>query len=378
MAKEKTRRRVKGEGSIQQRPDGSWFGYLTLGNGKRKYVYGKTQTKVSKELTKLRNDQLDGKSLESSNVTVEAYAARWLEDTDRLKVRHNTYSRHESLLRVHIYPHIGNVKLSKLTTTHINAMQTALEKADPPVGEHSRQSVHKLLNTILKHALATGAINRNPCTLANKPKPKPRKYVTLSGTQLATFCKAAQGSNYSTLLILAAVTGMRQGEVLGLQWDDIDLDAGTLKVNRTLSQKSRHEFLTLPPKTKTSKRTVPIPAIALAGLNELKLYADEHRPEEAFVFVWKDGGPVPKQNIRLVFKNVLEAAGLPKMRFHDLRHSVGTLLMESGENPKIVSELLGHSSVSITLDIYSHVSPSMTRAASDKLGKLAEPEIGCK
>jgi integrase len=364
-------RRTKGEGCISQRPDGTWSGYLTKPNGKRKWVYRKTKKAVSEELTRLRAKQLDGHSLESDRITLGVYLDRWLEDTQRIKVKPTTLSKQHGLAKNHIKPHIGSVQLRKLSTEHLNALQTTLETQRKPASVYVRHDVHKLLNAVLRHAVRNRKILSNPAELANRPKIPTAERTTLNAEQLGRFVKAVKGHEYESLFILAAVTGMRQGECLGLQWDDIDFEAGTISIKRTLAQIGRKDMRAYQPKTKASARTIRPHGLALGVLQEHQKRMQEQFPESAWVFVWKDGGPVPRRNLYRIFKELLAKAKCPSIRFHDLRHTAGTLLMAAGENPKIVSSLLGHSNVSITLGLYSHASEDMTAKAANTLGELA-------
>lgn len=226
----------------------------------------------------------------------------------------------------------------------------------------------------LESAVEDGLIARNPAKKSNRPKLPTAEHTTLSAKQLQAFCKAVRQHELGAVFILAALTGMRQGECLGLMWDDINFDRGTISIKRTLTQLSRKNMITQSPKTEKSERTIRPHGMAMEALWQHRETMEKNRPESAWVFVWKDGGPVPRRNLLRIHKKLLEAAECPEMTFHELRHSAGTLLMELGENPKIVQELLGHSNISTTLGLYSHASESMTGLAASKLGALAIPE----
>jgi len=370
------KRRGTGEGSVYRREDGVWVASVTIGcdesgRRRRRVAYAKTQAGAIEKLTRLQSMRLDGTLAEPTKLRVGEYLSRWLEDSARPNVRPATYSIYEGLIRVHVKDRIGGVALSKLTPAHIQGVLSALEREG--VSPRLRQMVHAVLRRALRQAVKWNMIPRNPAAVVDRPRAPRPEIKPLDAEQCRRLLEGARGERLEALYVLAVTTGLRQGELLGLRWSDVEFAASALHVRRTLSEDQHSGRLNLTePKTSRSRRRVDLPARALEALrtHRERLGAVPH--PELLVFTDSEGGPIRKSNLlRRSFKPLLERAGLPlATRFHDLRHSAATLLLAQGVHPKIVQERPGHSTITLTLDTYSHVLEGMQREAATKLDAI--------
>ena len=367
-------KRGNGEGSITRRKNGGWMAQFTVytANGrKRKTLYGKTRQEVATKLAKALSDREGGLVFDAEGLKLGEYLGRWLEDSVKGTVRNTTYERYEQISRMHIVPMLGGVKLKALSPTHVRGLyKEKLSSLSP----RTIQYIHVTLHKALKQAVRDGLIPRN-ATEAVKPPQVPREEISpMSPEQVKMLLDAASGDRLEALYVLAVHSGLRQGELLGLKWDDIDLEAGALHVRRALTTARGGPRLAAP-KTKGSRRRVSLTgaaAEALKGHLECQLeeidQAGSLWQENGLVFASEAGAPLDRRDVTSRrFKPLLERAGLPHFRFHDLRHTCATLLLTQNVNPKVVSEMLGHSSIAITLDTYSHVLPTMQDSAARAL-----------
>jgi integrase len=366
------KRRGNGEGTIYKRKDGRYearFTVHTASGPKRKAIYGRTRAEVAEKLTKAMADRDQGVSFEASTITLGEYLRVWLEDSVKDRVKLATYEGYARMVRNHVSSVLGGVKLKNLTPPHLRRLYK--EKLDSGLGTRSVQYIHTTLHKALKQAVADGLILRNVADSVKPPQLKRTEIKPLSPEQAKGFLETAGGDRFEALYVLAITAGLRQGEILGLKWEDIDLEGGKLQVRRTLY---KGNFTA--PKTAKSRRTVKLTARAVEAL---KRHREVHLEEsERLEGLWQDNGlvfttqvgtPVNRHNLYgRNFKPLLEKAGLPHtVRFHDLRHTCATLLLSKNVNPKVVSEMLGHANVTVTLDTYSHVLPHMQDGAVDAM-----------
>ncbi len=368
-----SKKRGNGEGSISRRRAGGWmaqYAVYTAEGRKRKTIYGKTRAEVAKKLSKALSDREGGLVFDAGGLTVGEYLDRWLSDSVKDTVRQTTYQGYERIVRLHIKPSLGRIKLKDLTVVHVRGNYR--ERLDAGLSPRMVQLVHVILHKALKQAVADGLIPHNAAEAVRPPRPEKKEITPLSPEQARSLLRAAQGERFEALYVLAVTTGMRQGELLGLKWEDIDLEAGTLQVRRTLSTATGGGLKFGAPKTSRSRRSITLPATALVPLKKHRKAQLEERmklarlfEDRGLVFASRVGKPVYRQDlITRSFKPLLRRAGLPNIRFHDLRHTCATLLLGKGVHAKFVQELLGHATISITLDTYSHVLPGMGDAAA--------------
>lgn len=377
MTKQKGRRGY-GEGSIFQRADGAWvctinIGYDATGKRKRRTVYGKTKKEVQEKLTKLQLDAANGAlAMEPQRLTIAQYLANWLENDVRLSNRKSTYLDYECIVRVHINPLIGGLSLAKLSPVQVQAMFGAMERAK--ASARMRQKAYAVLHRALNQAVKLGLVARNVCHAVEKAKPKRVTFQVLNPEQVVRFWEAAEADRLHAMYVLAVATGLRQGELFALRWEDIDITSKRLSVVHQLIE-LKGEMELGEPKSATGRRSVTLPDFAVQVLREHRFRMNEEGHESPWVFCATTGTWLRKSNvIRRSFKPILKRAELPDIRFHDLRHTAATLLLAQEVHAKIVQERLGHSQISLTLDTYSHVLPSMQQVAADRLDSLFSPK----
>lgn len=382
-----TTRRGHNEGSFYQRKDGRWVAAVSLPDGSRKSLYAKTKREVlaAKRDFELRFES--GVAAISSDETVATFLHRWLEDVVRPTLRPRTFQSYESIVRVRIVPVLGRLRLTRLTPPEIQSLYTKLG-IDRKLSARSIQYTHQVLHAALKQAVGWNLLIRNPTDAVRAPRPARKELATLTGGQVAELLGAVAATPRFALYSLAVTTGLRRGEILGLRWEDIDFDRSTLSVRRTLQRIPGGGQVALEPKTQRSRRTVALSDFTLEALRRHKVLQAEARLRAGAlwqatnaVFSTKVGTPFEGGVISRGFHDDLRAAGLPQMRFHDLRHTCATLLLEGETNPKVVQEMLGHSTITITLDVYSHVLPHMQQRAAAVFDRLlssdqARPEVG--
>jgi integrase len=303
--------------------------------------------------------------------SIAQYLVSWLEMV-KPTVRPSTWQRYRELLLLHAVPTLGKVRLSRLNAQHIQSLYAAkLESGLSPTTVHH-------LGTALHGALAKaerlGLVARNVCDLVDVPRMADHEMHVLTPQQVRTLLDTVHGDRLEALYVLAITTGMRQGELLALRWRDVDLGRGSVSVRATLRRMKQGGYTFAPPKTKRSQRQITLTQRAVEVLRRHRLHQNVERLESP---VWEDndlvfpntlGRPMDGTNLlHYHFYPLLKRTGLPRIRFHDLRHTAATLLLGRGVNPKIVSEMLGHASVGITLDTYSHVLPTMQQSAAAEM-----------
>ncbi|MFO1042221.1 MAG: site-specific integrase [Planctomycetaceae bacterium] len=380
--KPKQNRRGKGEGSIFQRSDGRWTATIEVGqdqNGKRirKSIYGETKKEVATKLTKLANQKIDGGMTDSGRMTLGEFLDRWLEDKVRLEVAPTTYGRYKSLVNLHIKPRLSKVKLSVLSTIHVQSLISSLEKAE--IGQETRRYVHQVLRTAFNVAVDWDLIGRNPCDKMAVPKVIRREIAPLEGEQCQALLTASLTHRLHALFVLAIAAGMRQGELFGLQRDDIDLQTGVVTVRHSLEEIAGKLRLKSP-KSKSGRRQITLPPIAIAALQS---YQDLHAIEGEAFFTDTEGKFLRKSNFeRRVWKPIRKAAGIPEsVTFHDLRHTSASMLIRANVHAKVIQERLGHSTIKLTMDTYGHLMAGMQNEAAGHLqAALEKPvsKIGCQ
>lgn len=301
---------------------------------------------------------------------------RWIEDAVRDSVSLRTLDNYRLQVRLHIRPTLGKKKLAKLGPAHVQALYRS--KLDGGLSPASVRYIHAVLSRALKQATRWELVSRNVAEYVDPPAPVRKEMTTLPPGQARELLGAAEGNRLQALYVLAVTAGLRQCELLGLRWQDVDFDAGRLQIHRQLQRMRDGSGLALVP-TKTGKgRSIKLGALGISALKdhherqaEEKRLAGGLHEERGFVFATDTGTPLDASNVvARSFKPLLKAAGLRNIRFHDLRHTCATLLLSQGVNPKIVQERLGHSSISVTMDVYGHVSPDMQETAAEAMDNL--------
>jgi integrase len=366
-------KRGNGEGSIWRRKSGGWCAQYTVYTSegrKRRTLYGKTRQEVAAKLSKALADREGGLTFDAGAMTVGEYLARWLSHSVRDTVSQKTYERYESIVRVHLSPALGRIRLKALTSDHVRGLYR--EKLDSGLAPRSVLHIHRTLSKALKQATDDGLIPRNAAASVKPPQARREEMQPLSRDQVGMFLDTVKGDRMEALYVLAITSGLRQGELLALKWEDVDLEGAnpTLEVRRSLSEtRGRRSFVT--PKSGRG-RHLRLSRLAVSVLRAHRKRQLEERVKKAglwedhgLIFPSEVGTPMSGRNLYRAFKIRVKRASLPQtLRFHDLRHTCATLLLRQGINPKFVQELLGHADISLTLNTYSHVLPDMGDAAA--------------
>jgi len=310
---------------------------------------------------------------------VAQYLTKWLEEVARPRIQPSTYVSYEQKARLYLLPALGRVQLSVLTPQHVQAMMNAMTERglSPRTVQFTRAVLRKALNQAVKWSLAA----RNVAALTEAPSVPRHEMGALSPEEARRFLDVIRDDRLEALYTVAVALGLRQGEALGLRWSDLDLNGGVLQVRVALQRLPRQPYRLVEPKTRRSRRSLPLDPSLTAALRKHRARQQMEklacgpgwRDEWGLVFTTPDGGPLSKHTLIPQFKKHLTRAGLPAVRFHDLRHSCASLLVAQGVHPRVVMEMLGHSTIATTMNTYSHVLPQATRDAATLLAALLAP-----
>jgi integrase len=365
------KQRGHGEGSVYHRKDGRWAASITLEGRRRKTFYGKTRKEVQEQLKIALRDQQQGMLATGPQQTVKAYLEHWLEEVHKPTIHMSSYIKYRRILNRYIFPSLGHIQVQKLTPQHVQALYA--QKLKEGLAAETVRGIHRMLHKALDDAVRWNLVPRNVCDAVTQPRPTRYEIRPLTGEQAQLLLEKARGSRLETILIVALTTGIRRGELLALQWQDINFDEGSLHVCRTMNRIEGKGIMVSEPKTAKSRRKIMLPHLVIEALKqhrvrqlEARLKAGAAWKERDLVFCNASGNFLDPANVLRMFGKLLRDAGLPHMRFHDLRHSAATILLTMGVHPKIVQELLGHSQISMTMDTYSHVLPSMQKEAMSR------------
>ena len=375
-------RRGNGEGTITRRKDGRWEARYTLHSAegpKRKVLYGKTRGAVAEKLNKALSERSSGLTFDAGNLTVGKYLHHWLEDcvkslVEAGKMAHSTFIRYEGIVNNHLTPALGHRKLKDLSRAEVRRLYKQKGKALAP---RSVDYIHVTLQKALSQAVSDDLLPRN---VASGERPRSSRHQkearALSPTQVRALLAEASGERNEAIYIAAIHTGLRKGELLGLKWTDLDLDGGTLSVRRSLKV-TDHGLDFGPTKNKASRRSVPLNKTAVAALKAHRLRQNEERlrlgelwEDQGLVFPNRVGKPINPSNLyHREYKPLLKRAGLEDegFTFHGLRHTFASALCNKRVYPKVIQSLLGHSSITQTMDTYSHLMGGMGDDAEDGL-----------
>lgn len=374
-AEPKARRRGPGEGSITQRADGRWVGRLNMGfvDGRRKAksYYGVTFDEVRQRLTEALAARDKGQDPVSERGTLQAFLLQWLEDSVRPSLRWKTYQSYSYVARVHIIPHLGTRPLAKLEPSDIRGWMRLLGAG---LSSRTVGYCRSVLRIALNAAIDDEVLHRNVAARVKPPKVERREIEPLTPGQARAFLDALAGHRLEALFSVALACGLREGEALGLAWEDIDFERRTITVRRQLQRVEDGSLQRVAPKTEKSRRTIVMPRIVVERLRA-------HRDRQSFersagsdgwqdsglVFTSKYGSAIHPENLGRTMAPFLEKAGCPPQRFHDLRHACASLLFAQGLSAKAVMETLGHSQISTTADLYGHWYDEARQEVADRM-----------
>jgi integrase len=374
----KARKRGQGEGSIYKRNDGRWTAAITLGYQggklKRKSFYGKTREEVQAKLIATLNDQKKGLPIITERQTLAQFLQMWLAEVAKQSVRPKTYKTYDYIVKLHIEPALGKKALVKLSPQ--DAQRFLNDKLKSGLSARTVRHINDTLRCALNVALRWGLVSRNVATLVGPPRIQRKEIRSFTPEEAKTFLETIKGDRLEALFSVALSLGLRQGEALGLRWQDVDFDARTLRVNYAI-QRIEGRLQMVEPKTERSRRVLPLPETVLSALRthrsrqlEERLLLGSHWQETGLVFTSTIGTPLEPRNVVRKFHALLKKAGLPHSRFHDLRHSCASLLLAQGVPARTVMDILGHSQISLTMNTYAHVMPAMKQEAMDLMDSI--------
>lgn len=367
-------RRSWGEGTVGQLKDGRFIARLRLGDGRRKAFYGKTKAEAIAKLGAAAHAHRRGLPIPAEKQTFDDFIKKWVE-TLGPSVREKTATNYATLLNKHAVPVIGNVPLVKLAASDLQKLYEVRRKQG--AAPMSILHLHRVVHRCLRDAERWGDVSRNVARLIDAPKTSRSDVIrALDADEARTLLQAAAGDRLEPFLILALSTGMRLGELLGLTWRAVDLDRGTVSVLASL-QPTAAGLVLMPPKTTRSRRVIDVEPRVVAALRrrraaqqmERRVAGNAWMGTQDLIFTTELGEPIDGRTlIRKWFRPLLKRAGLPAIRLHDLRHTYASIALANGTHPKVVQEALGHSTIAITMDLYSHVTTSLGREAARTMG----------
>lgn len=374
------KRRKHGDGSVYLRKDGRWEGRMVVGYDekglpKTKNVLAKTKTECAAKLRALR-ERLTPPAPEvpKTDLSLGNWLDHWYQDYKKANLRPNTQMSYERRIYQHIIPALGSIQLDKLTTGDIQQFYTGLKQSGrllrrelygEGLSDQTVRGIHTTLHAALDKAVEEKLIFRNPADSCKLPPVKSREMKVLAPDEIQRLLIQAREDGCYELLLLELSTGLRRGEILALQWDDLNLRTGTLRVERQV-HRVRGELVVSPPKTKAGNRTVLLPAPVL---KVLKAYQKTVHSRWMFPSPVKDDSPLDPAAVRKRLQTVLERAECKRLRFHDLRHTFATASLEHGMDIKTLSTIIGHVSSTTTLNTYTHVTDAMRQNAADKIDR---------
>ena len=360
-----------GMGTVVKRADGRFHAAVYVltptGHKKRKYVYGRTWDEVNDKRLELLDNNRRGVPSVASSMPLGEYLDHWLDEVAVHDLRASTFTRYRALVRDYITPQLGKKRLNRLSTSDVRRLMVTLSRAKGKSGRvlspRTLQFVHAVLRSALQHAVREELIGRNVVKLVSPPRSAPSEVTPLAPAVARQFLVVASDHWLVALWLVLITTGLRRGEVLGLAWSDVDLDAGTMRVRRTV-QKLDGEFVFGEPKSARSRRALTLPQVCVVALRRQPAITAERavgpqsrvpgQPRD-LIFTATSGRPVEPRSVNVAFDRLLVRAGVPHARVHDLRHTCATLLLSEGASDREVMEQLGHSSIGITMNTYAHV-----------------------
>ena len=364
-------------GQIIKRGERKWLLRVDLGRdeqGKRQRL-NRTVHGSKKEAQQVLNEMLHAKDtgtlIQRSKESLNAYLDRWLKTAVKPRVRERTHKEYSSTLRRYVRPALGARRLSSINPVDIQNLYSTMQARGL---KDSARYTHTVFRDALNQAVKWQMLSRNPADYVELPKQNRQEMQSLTEEEAARFLKTAKINKWYCFFSVLLGTGLRPSEALGLYWSDLDLAKGTLTVRRALGFVNGR-WVFEEPKTKNSRRTIPLPPPLVADLSDHMTRQHERGIDADLVFTNLSGDPVHENNIaQNHFKKLAKRIGLaPAVRLYDLRHTHATLLLQAGVNAKVVAERLGHSSIKITLDTYAHVLPNMQQEAADKLTGILYP-----
>ncbi|PWB53160.1 MAG: hypothetical protein C3F13_10015 [Anaerolineales bacterium] len=370
------RRRFNHEGSLFQKPNNSWRAMVSV-NGKRLSFTSKSRQAALEWLKKTTTQVATGMTYVSAKETLDEFLREWL-SINKTSVRHTTWSQYELTCRVHISPRIGHIKLANLDPAVLQKFYSEKMSMNYGKGIRTIRVIHSILHKSLDDALRLGLISRNPVDLVVPPRYTHGEMKIYDRKQVQSLLIAAKDDRNVALYFLTVTTGCRMSELLALKWDDLSWEGQTLHIQRQLARDRQNGYY-LPLKTRAANRTIDLGKKSIKKLREhyqrqnLERFNSQDWQENDLIFPSSIGTPLDQFNLYHQFKTLIERAGLPEIRFHDLRHTAASLMINDGLPIIVISRRLGHTKVSTTMDIYGHLLPDTQRELADRIDECVMP-----
>lgn len=365
-------KRAVGEGSVFKRGN-RWVAQVGTGKN-RETKYFETQREANAWRHKMVEQRRQGLVFAGSKVPLSKFLDEWLV-VAKTSVRPNTFHQYSQIVHQHINPMLGEILLKDLRPDHVQSLY--INKLENGVSPRTTRMIHAVIHRALNHALKLGLIVRNVSDAVTRPKVERKEMKTLNDYQVRQLIQVAESKRMGILFWVAVTTGLRQGELIGLKWSDLDWKTRRIQIQRQVQRRKGEGLVFCEPKSASGRRVIVLGKLTIERLREHKniqqkdrILLEEKWQDYDLIFPSPIGKPLEPSNVLKVYKYCLKEAGLPNLRFHDLRHTAATLMLQQGINPKIVQERLGHSDISLTLNTYSHVLPPMQEEAAEKMDEL--------
>ena len=360
-----------------KRKDGRWCAKYDKGidgaTGKRKYgyIYGSTAAEVKQKLVEIESNLQKGTFIDRSSLTVANWLTSWLEDYKKQSIKPSTYKRYDTMIHNYMIPSLGGIKLQQIKPEHIQKMINSL--GEQGLSPRTIQYVHRVLSMALSQAVENEILLKNPAKPTNLPKRRKKEARALTRDEQAAFINALNDDPLEKAIKFVLATGVRVGEMLALTWNDIDFDNGKVKINKNLQRIDGNIIITTP-KTEKGKRDIPLLPETAQLLKTQKKHQLEQRLKAGsawekgeYVFSTSLGTPLDKSNINRTIHRICKTEGIKPFSVHVLRHTFATRGLEAGIDLKVMQEILGHASLAMTADTYSHVMPDKKKENMEKL-----------
>ncbi|MTV50048.1 tyrosine-type recombinase/integrase [Heliobacillus mobilis] len=396
-------KRTNGEGNVYQRKDGRWEARFfhtdpATGNKKRYNYLGKSHEEAYNKMIAAKAQIITGNFVEPTRMTVKEWMTYWLAECIEPNVKPTTYAQYETMARVHIIPTLGSLALQKIQTSDIQLMYNAKLKPRADNGRslapRTIRHIHNVISGAFEQAIKEGKLLKNPADAVKLPKKVKPDIRPLKLEEVRQFLKSIEDHRLYAAFLLELRLGLRRGELLGLRWQDIDFDRRILYVRQTLQRIQKPDYkgkrthlIFQTPKTQRSKRPLPIPADLMIDIHKHKLSVDQDKEIAGekylnydLVFCSNDGRPLDPTSFTRMFEKLLDKAGLPKTTFHSLRHTAGLFILDATKSMKVVQEVLGHTTIQTTVDIYlDHIGvEEMAKALAQMNGVLLTKKSSCE
>ena len=373
------KRRDAGDGTIRLRTDGRWEGRYTVGyhpeTGKQimRSVYAKTKREVREKLNKILTDIQEGAYIEPTSITVGQWLDTWLKEY-KINLRPETKASYEMHIRIHLKPDLGKIRLNKLTTHQIQHLYNKLIN-ERGLSPKTVKNIHGALHAALEQAKINGYLRINPSEGTTLPKIEKEELKVMDTQDVSAFLRAIKGDEYELPLFVALFTGLRQGELLGLTWDCVDFEKGTLLINKQHNRAKGEKEFHFSPLKNSRPRCLTAASAVMDALKEQQRRQAQWATElgsawdnsENLVFTTQMGRYINNKTIWMNFKRIVTELGMPELRFHDLRHTFSINSLQAGDDIKTVQENLGHATASFTLATYAHATLGMKRESANRM-----------